>query len=376
MSAPSSRPHKSLNLPINRSEPVKTNRNRTQNRNRNCQPVQRQATDAPSHHSKASRQVPSTSLSSPSDHLQNGESSNQPYAASEVSSNSSQSSLSASNLPSWHAQGFSQYTGTASYHPHPQNGAAAVSTYGGWSTYNPYAGQQATNSASYNPWAAYGHSNTVSDHPDPHSLAAIQASYYQAANYQAAYYQAQRAAYYPQPYPQGFHSSSYDPHAAYRQACEAHYIQLHPYYSQAPNPASNSFNPYAGTCSASAAPYNSYVRSRRSLLDQSVFFLDSFGHSTISDQQNETLKQAISVAHRLVFSRSSLQILSRVLAGHSHYGRSGNAHTASILKALVDKDGMLVVLDSETLRSGLVRSEDPSVLRVNVTVSHIMVLRM
>ena len=373
MSVPSSRPHKSVNPPITSTEPAKPTRNRTRNRNRNRQPVQRQATDAPSHDSNAIRQVPNTSLSSSNDHLQNGESSNPLDTDSKVPSSPHQTDPSPNNLPSWHAQGFSQHNHTASYYPHPQNGAAEAFPHGFLTSYNQYAGQPATNPAPY-PLTAFGDSNIVPDHPDPHSLAAIQASYYQAANYQAAYYQAQRAAYYPQAYPQGFHPSSYDPHAAYRQACEALDIQSHPYYSQAPNQASNHFNPYAGIYGA--APYNSYVRPRRSLLDQSVFFLDSFGHSTISDQQNEALKQAISVAHRLVFSKSSLEILSRVLAGYSHYGRSGNAHIAATLDALVRNDGMLVVLDSETRRSGLVRNEDPSVLRVNVTVSNITFLRM
>jgi hypothetical protein len=370
MSAPSSRPYKSLNPPITHTEPAKTTRNRTRNRNRNREPVQRQAIDAPSHDSNAIRQVPNTSLSSSNDHLQNRESSNPPDTDSEVPSSPQQTDTSPNNLPSWHAQGFSQHNHTASYYPHPQNGAAEAFPHGFFTSYNQYAGQPATNPAPC-PLTAFGDPNMVSGHPDAHSLAAIQASYYQAANYQAAYYQAQRAAYYPRPYPQGFHPSSYDPHPAYRQACEALYIQSHPYYSQAPNAASNQFNPYAGTYGA--APYNSYVRPRRSLLDQSVFFLDSFGHSTISDQQNEALKQAISVAHRLVCSKSSLEILSRVLAGYSHYGRSGNAHIAATLDALVRNDGMLVVLDSETRRSGLVRSEDPSVLRVNVTVSNITI---
>jgi hypothetical protein len=374
MSAPSSRPYKSLNPPITRTEPAKTTRNRTRNRNRNRQPVQPQATDAPSHDSNAIRQVPNTSLSSSNDHLQNGESSNLPDTDSEVSSSPQQTDPSPNNLPSWHAQGFSQHNHTASYYPHPQSGAAEAFPHGFFTSYNQYAGQPATNPAPYYPLTAFGDPNMLSGHPDPHSSAAIQASYYQAANYQVAYYQAQRAGYYPQPYPQGIHPSSYDPHPAYRQACETLYIQSHPYYSQAPNPNSNSFNSYAGRFDA--APYNSYVRPRRSLLDQSVFFLDSFGHSAISDQQNEALKQAISVAHRLVFSKSSLEILSRVLAGYSHYGRSGNAHIAATLDTLVRSDGMLVVLDSETRRSGLVRNEDPSVLRVNVTVSNITFLRM
>jgi hypothetical protein len=373
MSAPSSRPVKSLDPPLNRIEPANTTRNRTRNRNRNRnrQPVQPQATDPLSHDSDASRQVLDTSLSSSNDHSRNGESSNQQDTDSEVHSSSQQTDPSPNNLPSWHAQGFSQYTGTASYYPHPQNGAAEAFPHGFFPSYNQYAGRPATNSAPYNPWTAFGDSNIVSDHPDAHSLAAIQASYYQAANYQAqiaANYQAQTAAYYSQHYPHGLNPSSYDRHTGYRQACQALYHQSHPYYShQAPNPASSVFNPYAGTYGA--APYNSYVRPRRSLLDQSVFFLDSFGHSTISDQQTEALKQAISIAHRLVFSRSSLQILSRVLAGRSHYGCSGNAHIAATLDALVRSDGMLVVLDSETRRSGLVRIEDPSVLRVNVTVS-------
>jgi hypothetical protein len=320
MSVPSSRPNKSLNPPLTRTEPANTPRNRTRNRNRNRnrQPVQRQATDAASHDSNASRQVPDTSLSSSNDHLQNGESSNQPPTDSEVPSSPQQSEPSPNDLPSWHAQGFSQNTGTASYYPHPQNGAAEAFPHGFSTSYNQYAGQPGTNSAPYNPRTAFGDSNIVSDHPDAHSLAAIQASYYQAANYQAAnyqaaYYQAQRAAYYSQAYPQGLNPSSYNRHAGYLQTCQALYNQSHPYYSQAPNPASNHFHPYAGTYGA--APYNSYIRPRRGLLDQSVFFLDSFGHSTISDQQTEALKQSISIAHRLVFSRSSLQILSRILAG-------------------------------------------------------------
>jgi hypothetical protein len=260
MSAPSSRPYKSLNPPITRTEPAKTTRNRTRNRNRNRQPVQRQATDAPSHDSNAIRQVPNTSLSSSNDHLQNGESSNPPDTDFEVPSSPQQTDPSPNNLPSWHAQGFSQHNHTASYYPHPQNGAAEAFPHGFFTSYNQYAGQPATNSAPYNPLTAFGDSNIVSGHRDAHSLAAIQASYYQAANYQAAYYQAQRAAYYPRPYPQDFRPSSYDPHAGYLQTCQALYNRSHPNYYQAfnpaPNQASNAFHPYFGTYAA--APYNSY----------------------------------------------------------------------------------------------------------------------
>ena len=342
MSAPSSRPVKSLNPPNNHTEPAKTTRNRTRHRNRNRRPVQRQATDPLSHDSNASCQVPNTSLSSSNDHLQNGESSNPPDTGSEVPSSPQQTDPSPNDLPSGHAQGFSQNTGTASYYPHPQNGAAGAFPPGFFTSYNPYAGQPATNTAPYNPWAAYGHANIVSGHPDAHSLAAIQASYYQAANHQA-----QRAGYYPQLHPQIADPSSSAHHA---------YLQSHPYYSQA-----SSF---------------SYVHSRPSLLAQGSFFFDSYGHSVIPEQQADTLKQAISIAHRLVFSRSSLQILSRVLLGRSRYRYNGNAHIAAILDALVRNDGMSVIVDRETRRSGLVLSEEPEVLRVNATVSHIMGLRM
>ena len=342
MSAPNSRPYKSLNPPITRTEPAKTTQNRTRNRNRNRQLVQRQAIDAPSHDSNAIRQVPNTSLSSSNDHRQNGESSNPPDTDSEVPSSPQQTDPSPNNLPSWHAQGFSQYTGTASYYPHPQHGAAEAFPHGFFTSYNQYAGQSAINSAPYNPWTAFGDSNMVSDQPDAQFLAMMQACYYQAANCQA-----QRAVYYPQLHPQIPNPSSSAHHS---------YLQSHPYYSQA------SFNPD--------------LHSRPSLLAQGFFYLDSYGHSIIPEQQAEALKQAISVAHRLVFSKSSLEILSRVLAGHSHYGRNGNPHIAATLDALVRSDGMSVIVDRETRRSGLVLSEEPSVLRVNATVSYIMGLRM
>jgi len=89
--------------------------------------------------------------------------------------------------------------------------------------------------------------------------------------------------------------------------------------------------------------------------------------------------KAISIAHQLVFSQRSLQILSRILGGSSHYGRNGNGHgdarIASILELAVERDGRYVIVDRETRQSGLVLSGEPCVLRVNATVSQIIVLR-
>lgn len=90
--------------------------------------------------------------------------------------------------------------------------------------------------------------------------------------------------------------------------------------------------------------------------------------------------KAISIAHRLVFSQRSLQILSGILGGSSHYGRNGNGHgdarIASIFELAVERDGRYVIVDRETRQSGLILNNDPCVLRVNATVSHIIVLRM
>jgi len=124
----------------------------------------------------------------------------------------------------------------------------------------------------------------------------------------------------------------------------------------------------------------SYLRRRPSLLEQRVFYWDDRGRSIIPDQQAEILVKAISIAHRLVFSQRSLQILSRILGGSSHYGPNGNGHgdarIASILELAVERDGRYVIVDRETRQSGLTLNNDPCVLRVNATVSHTIVLRM
>jgi hypothetical protein len=354
MSVPSSRPHIFPNSSVNRTVPAKNARGRSRNRRRN----QRQTTDAPSHSSHASPQVPDTSSSCPNNHLQGRASSNQPYTVPESPSSRPQSHPSASNLPSWHAQGSSQLD--------------AASTFGFYGSYNPYAGFPAINPALYYPLATYGNTNIISDPPDAHSSAIDPSSSYQSANYQA-----QREAYYSQSYAQSADPSSYALQA-YQQTCNAISILSHPYYSQVPNPAatqaSNPFHPHLGTFGT--APWNSYSRFRPSLLAQEVFFLDSFGYKLITDEQTKALQQAIVIAHHFVFSQKSLQILYHVLLGRSHYTNRRNLQIGSALDALAQSDGMSVVLDCVTRHCGWVRSEDPSVLRVNATVSGIKLLRM
>ena len=393
ISVPRSRPHKAFNPPVNRTEPTNTARNRPRNRTRRCQPVQRQATDPPARRPHASRSDHRTSTSN--DHPQNGESPHHPYAAPQVSSIPQPSDPLPDDLPSRPTLLWTSYPSRPPNHAIPNDDPAEAASYR-HRIYGP-AEPSATTTLLYNPNATFGDSNIVSNHPaevtsygygkygpaeprgtyvpynpnpfgnshivldNPNagSSAIIPASSYQFANYQAqkdAAYQSHQS----QPYPYGLNPflHAHAPYHAHLQS-QALSVQSQHYHSQAQRA--------------------SYLRRRPSLLEQRVFYWDDRGRSIIPDQQAEVLVKAISIAHQLVFSQRSLPILSRILGGSSHYGRNGNGHgdarIASILELAVERDGRYVIVDRETRQSGLVLSGEPCVLRVNATVSQIIVLR-
>jgi len=119
----------------------------------------------------------------------------------------------------------------------------------------------------------------------------------------------------------------------------------------------------------------------RGLLDQRVFYLDRIGSTRLKDQHATVLIDAVAIAHRLIFSPKSLQILYSSL--HRAYDsemlfRKGlkvgiSPHIAPALLTFAVKDGMHVIQDRMTHQDGYVRICEPRGLRVSATVSHVRI---
>jgi len=119
----------------------------------------------------------------------------------------------------------------------------------------------------------------------------------------------------------------------------------------------------------------------RGLLAQRVFYLDQIGSTRLKDPHATVLLDAVAIAHRLIFSPKSLQILYSSL--HRAYEsemlfRKGlkvgfQPHIAPALLTFAVKDGMYVILDRLTHQDGYVRIGEPRGLRVSATVSHVRI---
>jgi hypothetical protein len=261
----------------------------------------------------------------------------------------------------------------------------------------PSSGQSSTsNIAQYYPkasnWVHNGttyYSHPAPQAPDPSSHAAMALAYSQACAASADYPQA-----YPHTPAQAVNPPSHPTYADHwPQNGGSHYSQSCPpdveppshnsyAYPQASGPWWNSSHvyprpPVLATIPSSyptyrhlgtsiAAHHDPYARSR--ILDQKVFFNDR-AECELSEAQASTLKFVIEVAHRFVFSEKSLRILHRKLDGLVSFQDRANHHVPQALNALAQSDGMSVVIDDMTFFAGLVRDDDPSVLRVNATVS-------
>ena len=119
----------------------------------------------------------------------------------------------------------------------------------------------------------------------------------------------------------------------------------------------------------------------RGLLAQRVFFLDLIGSTRLKDPHATVLLDAVAIAHRLIFSPKSLQILYSSL--HRAYESEMlfrkalkvgfNPHIAPALLTFAVKDDMYVILDRMTHQDGYVRIGEPRGLRVSATVSHVRI---
>jgi hypothetical protein len=120
----------------------------------------------------------------------------------------------------------------------------------------------------------------------------------------------------------------------------------------------------------------------RGLLDQRVFYLDQIGSTRLKDQHATVVIDAVAIAHRLIFSPKSLQILysslHRAFESEMLFRKGWKVdyqpHIAPALLAFAVKDGMYVILDRTTHQDGYVRIGEPRGLRVSATVSVIRII--
>jgi hypothetical protein len=120
----------------------------------------------------------------------------------------------------------------------------------------------------------------------------------------------------------------------------------------------------------------------RGLLDQRIFYLDQIGSTRLKDQHATVLIDAVAIAHRLIFSPKSLQILysslHRAFESEMLFRKGWKVdyqpHIAPALLAFAVKDGMYVILDRTTHQDGYVRIGEPRGLRVSATVSVIRLI--
>jgi hypothetical protein len=134
-------------------------------------------------------------------------------------------------------------------------------------------------------------------------------------------------------------------------------------------------------CPFPASPTTSdeFEKPSPGLLDQRVFFFDQTGSERLEGQQTSVLIDAIAIAHRLIFSPKSLQILYSslhlVFESEMMWRKGWNVgyqpHIAPALLAFAVKDGMYLILDRKTHQGGYVRIGEPRGLRISATVSHV-----
>ena len=137
--------------------------------------------------------------------------------------------------------------------------------------------------------------------------------------------------------------------------------------------------PAMDKCPFPASPKQSgdYERPSPGLLDQRVFYFDQIGSERLEGPQVSVLVDAIAIAHRLIFSPRSLQILydslHRALESEMMFRKGWkvgfNPFIAPNLHAFAVKDDMHVMLDRRTHQDGYVRIGEPRGLRISATVS-------
>ena len=126
------------------------------------------------------------------------------------------------------------------------------------------------------------------------------------------------------------------------------------------------------------------IEKDRGLLDQVLFFINEAGSLGFPEREVETLRHAIQVAHRLVFSSRSLRILN--FAFTRPHGSSTDLYIrpereamplnfrpcptiAERLCEFAERDHMHVIVDCNMSDDGAVRPWDPRWLRINRQVS-------
>ena len=105
------------------------------------------------------------------------------------------------------------------------------------------------------------------------------------------------------------------------------------------------------------------------LLAQRIFTYSRLDYRPLASQEADFLKRAIRIAHRLVFSAKSIDVLHYIISGGSRKDPNRTPELVSYFSALAQNDGMSVILDCEWIQAGFINALHPRMLRISATVS-------
>jgi len=106
------------------------------------------------------------------------------------------------------------------------------------------------------------------------------------------------------------------------------------------------------------------------LLGQTRFFSYSrLDYRPLAIQEADFLKRAIRIAHRLVFSAKSIDVLHYIISKGPKKNPNRTPELVSYFSALAQNDGMSVILDCAWTQAGFISERNPRVLRISATVS-------
>jgi hypothetical protein len=104
------------------------------------------------------------------------------------------------------------------------------------------------------------------------------------------------------------------------------------------------------------------------LLGQTIFPYSRLDYRPLASQEADFLKRAIRIAHRLVFSAKSIDVLHFIMSGGTRKDPNRTPELVSYLSALTQNDGLSVVIDCESMQVGFVTGREPRILRISATV--------
>jgi hypothetical protein len=104
------------------------------------------------------------------------------------------------------------------------------------------------------------------------------------------------------------------------------------------------------------------------LLGQTIFPYSRLDYRPLASQEADFLRRAIRIAHRLVFSAKSIDVLHFIISGGTRKTPIRTPELALYFSALAQNDGLSVVIDCESMQAGFVTGREPRILRISATV--------